>query len=98
MPYISNTPAPSIALAEGSTTTIRINVTAQDGVTTRCYTIMIARDPSNDAQLSDLEVSYGALLQAFQSSTMAYSMQAPHLPAPFQPYATLPAMCRIGAI
>ena len=44
-------------LIQGGNSTITITVTAQDGVTTQNYTIIVARAPSSDATLSALTLS-----------------------------------------
>ncbi len=53
--------------------TITVIVTAQDGTTTKTYTITVTRAPSSDADLSSLTVSQGALTPAFASGTTSYS-------------------------
>jgi hypothetical protein len=47
-----------------------IIVTAEDGVTTKTYTVTVHR-ASSDATLSGLTVSEGSLLPAFASATMS---------------------------
>ncbi|MBI1194477.1 MAG: hypothetical protein GC138_01340 [Gammaproteobacteria bacterium] len=65
--------ATSINLVTGDNP-ISIVVTAQDGVTTKTYTVTVVR-PSTDATLSGLTVSTGALSPAFASTQTIYSMQ-----------------------
>ena len=102
LPYLSNTPAPSIALLEGGTRLVRVDVIAQalqlgltlsprlsmapsgipgpnanpslnpnphqqDGVTSRSYIVRMARDPSTNAALRALSLSYGMLSQVCSS-------------------------------
>lgn len=53
--------------------TITTIVTAQDGVTTDTYTLVVTRAPSSDAALTDITVSQGKLTPSFSSGTMAYA-------------------------
>ncbi len=53
----SGTASGSIALAEGATTTINTVVTAQDGTTTRTYSIVVTRAPSSNASLSIISLT-----------------------------------------
>lgn len=53
----SGTASGAIALAEGGTTTINTVVTAQDGTTTRIYSIAVNRAPSNNALLSAIKLT-----------------------------------------
>ena len=64
----------AIALAIGPNT-ITLLVTAQDGTTTKGYTVTVTRaaPPSSDATLSNLIVSQGTLMPAFVPATTAYS-------------------------
>ena len=68
----SGTTSNEIALTEGGTTTIKIEVTAQDGATTETYTVVVGRAPSSDAILSNLAISVGELMPAFSSTTTSY--------------------------
>jgi sugar lactone lactonase YvrE len=52
---------------------ITITVTAQDGTTTKEYTITVTRAPSSDATLSALTVSEGTLNVPFVSGTTTYT-------------------------
>ena len=65
-----------IALAEGANTVIGIVVKAQNGVTTKTYTVTIARAPSANASLSSLGQSVGGLTPAFSSGTTGYTISA----------------------
>ena len=52
---------------------ITVTVTAQDGTTTRQYTVTVTRLPSSDATLSNLISSTGTLTPGFAPATTAYS-------------------------
>jgi len=62
-----------IALAEGVQTAVTILVTAQDGSTTKTYTVTVTRAPSTNANLSTLGQSVGGLTPAFSSTTTSYT-------------------------
>jgi len=68
----SGTASGSIALAVGSNT-INTVVTAQDGVTTRTYTIIVTRAKSTNAALAKLSISAGTLSPAFATGTYSYT-------------------------
>jgi peptidoglycan/xylan/chitin deacetylase (PgdA/CDA1 family) len=69
----SSSASGSIALAVGETV-INTVVTAQDGTTTKIYTITVTRaSPSINANLSELVFSTGALTPAFTSGTTIYT-------------------------
>ena len=53
--------------------TIPVIVTAQDGTTTKTYTITVNRAPSSNANLNGLTVSSGPLSPAFASGTTSYN-------------------------
>jgi|GEM_PF-125238 len=54
--------------------TIRIVVTAQDGITTQTYTLIATRTPaSNVSTLSSLVLNQGAISPAFSSATLNYT-------------------------
>ena len=67
-------PADNIPLTEGRTTVITVVVTAQDGTTTRIYTIRVTRAPSANADLAGLTVSAGSLDTDFEPGTTSYSV------------------------
>jgi hypothetical protein len=69
----SGTESNLINLNVGSNT-ITVVVTAQDGTTVKTYTITLTRLPplSNDATLSALTISGGALNPSFNSNTLSY--------------------------
>jgi len=70
----SGTATAPIALAEGTQTVISTVVTAQDGSTTKTYTLTVTRAPSTNADLSKLGPSIGGLTPAFSSTTTSYSI------------------------
>jgi len=53
--------------------TITAKVTAQDGVTTKTYTILVNRLPSSNADLSALTITSGTLSPVFASSGISYT-------------------------
>jgi Cadherin-like beta sandwich domain len=53
-------------------------VTAQDGVTTQNYTVVVHRAPSADATLSSLVPSAGSLSPTFSPSTSSYTIALPN--------------------
>ena len=61
----------------GSSTIIAVKVTAEDGVTTRTYSLNLTQSGNADASLSSLAVSAGELSPAFASGTLSYSVRAP---------------------
>jgi gliding motility-associated-like protein len=77
-----------VAITSGNTTSaipltvgsniITTVVTAQDGVTTKTYTVTLTRASSGDATLSNLVVSSGSLTPAFAPGTSSYSESVPN--------------------
>ncbi|QHW31445.1 cadherin-like beta sandwich domain-containing protein [Paenibacillus rhizovicinus] len=65
-----------VDLTVGDQNTVTLVVTAEDGVTTKTYTITIKRAKSSNANLSDLKVN-GATLDGFSADTHSYSMLVP---------------------
>jgi hypothetical protein len=63
-PVASGIPSDLINLGVGPNT-ITIVVTAEDGVTTKTYTVTVTRSPSSNARLSNLVLSSGPLTPAF---------------------------------
>ena len=61
-----------IALSVGATT-ITVVATAQDGTTTRSYTVVVTRAPSNNADLGNLVLSGGTLTPTFAAATTSYT-------------------------
>jgi cadherin-like protein len=70
----SGLPSGPLALNEGANT-IEVLVTAQDGVTTKTYSIAITRLPavSSNASLGNLTITAGTLSPVFSSATTSYS-------------------------
>lgn len=68
----SGSPSGDITLDVGMNT-VSLEVLAEDGVTTRTYTLTIERLRSSNANLSQLSLSNGSLSPAFSSITMNYS-------------------------
>jgi hypothetical protein len=55
-----------------------IIVTAENGITTRTYTVTVSRaEPDNDATLSSLKVTDGNLVPVFDSNVFHYRMSVP---------------------
>jgi alpha-tubulin suppressor-like RCC1 family protein len=73
-PVSSGQASPTLPLNVG-TSVITIAVTAQDGTTTRTYTVTVTRLPaaSSDASLSNLTISAGTLDPVFAPSTTGYT-------------------------
>ncbi len=69
----SGTVSQPIALAEGTTTPINLVVTAQDGATTKTYTITVTRAPSIDPTLSNISLNNGTLVPAFAPGKTSYT-------------------------
>ena len=63
--------------AMGGSTAVSLVVTAQDGVTTRTYTVTLTRAPSSDASLSGIAVSAGSLAPSFATATLTYALAVP---------------------
>ncbi len=70
----SGTTSAPIALAEGTTTAINIAVTAQDGTTTRTYTLTVTRGPSTNASLASMNPSITPLSPTFTPATTSYTL------------------------
>jgi len=69
----SGTITAPIAVAEGAQTVISTVVTAQDGATTKTYTLTVTRAPSTNATLSGIKLSNGTLSPAFTGATVSYT-------------------------
>jgi hypothetical protein len=77
MTVASGSASAGVPLAVGANT-INAVVTAQDGVTTKTYTISVTRAaPSTNANLSNLAASAGALVPTFSSGTTSYTINVP---------------------
>jgi len=68
----SGTASGSIALVAGSNT-INTVVTAQNGITTETYAIIVTRAPSTNAALAKLAISAGTLSPVFATGTYSYT-------------------------
>jgi len=73
----SGTASTGIALNVGANT-INILVTAQDGTTTKTYTITVTRGSSANDNLSALKLSVGTLSPAFDAATLNYTESVPN--------------------
>lgn len=69
---VSGTESSAIALTAGVNKIISVVVTAQDGTTTKTYTINVTRSLSNDTTLSNVTMSDGAF--SFNASTEMYDV------------------------
>ena len=67
-----------VGLAVGSGNVIAVVVTAEDGETTRAYTVTVTQARSSDASLSALSLSGVTLTPAFVSGMMAYTASVEH--------------------
>ena len=67
-----------VGLAVGSGNVLAVVVTAEDGETTRAYTVTVTRGGSADATLSALSLSGVTLSPAFASGTVAYTASVGH--------------------
>ena len=76
VPTASGTASTSISLVVGIIT-INVLVTAQDGTTTKAYTVKVTRAKSSDATLSGLVVKTATLSPAFKPAKTAYSATVP---------------------
>ncbi|GKS59814.1 hypothetical protein YTPLAS18_33410 [Nitrospira sp.] len=77
---VSGVPFGPIALnPTGTTTTITIAVRAQDGVTAKVYTVLVARGESSNRDLANLQLTAGPLKPAFNPSRTSYTVDAPKL-------------------
>ncbi len=72
-PAASGSPFVVNSLVVGSNTVTTI-VTAQDGVTTKTYTLAVTRAPSTNAGLAAMNPSSGPLTPAFSPGTASYTL------------------------
>ena len=75
----SNTNGHQVNLTAGGDTVITVEVTAEDGITTRTYTVTVTRSAaglSTDATLSALSLSGVTLDDTFAAGTVAYTGEA----------------------
>ncbi len=73
----SGTPYSISGLAAGNNKYL-IEVTAQDGVTKKSYSLFILRAPSDVADLAELTVSSGTLSPVFNNNNTGYSVEVPN--------------------
>lgn len=67
----------SVKLIEGKTINVYITVTAEDGKSTKTYTVSVRRLGADDATLAQLEVSAGVLRPLFSPLVTLYSCYLP---------------------
>ncbi|XP_030854513.1 uncharacterized protein LOC580673 [Strongylocentrotus purpuratus] len=67
----------TVDLAEGKTTTIKIDVSAEDG-TSKLYIIHAKRLSATDASLSGIKIADGCLVPDFDPDTLNYSCLLPY--------------------
>jgi gliding motility-associated-like protein len=68
----SATPSDPIALSVGPNV-INTVVTAQDGITTKTYTVTVTRAPSANANILQVKLSSGSLSPSFAQATFSYT-------------------------
>ena len=73
----ASTPGLQVALEVGANT-IKVRVTAEDGVTRKTYTVVVTRQASTDASLSALTLSGVTLTPTFHPDSTSYAGTAPH--------------------
>ena len=66
-----------VKLTEGKTAEVEVIVTAEDGSTTKTYTILMRRLSADDATLAQLDVSSGALQPPFSPLVTRYECSLP---------------------
>lgn len=67
----------TVKLIEGKTIDVQIVVTAEDGKTTKTYTVSVRRLGADDATLSQLELSAGVLRPQFSPLVTTYDCYLP---------------------
>ena len=67
----------TVQLTEGKTHEVKIVVSAEDGQTTKTYTILIRRLSADDASLAELEISPGVLQPTFSPLVTSYECYLP---------------------
>jgi hypothetical protein len=65
----------SLTLPEGGSATLSVVVTAQDGTTTKTYSVVVTRAASSIATLASLVPSTGTLSPAFSAGTLGYEIE-----------------------
>jgi gliding motility-associated-like protein len=68
-PAVSGAASAPIPVRIGTTTTVNIVVTAEDGITSKTYSVVITRAPSNDATLAILSLDPKSKLVVASSTT-----------------------------
>jgi gliding motility-associated-like protein len=68
----SKTASPPIPLHAGNNT-IKVVLTAQNGITVDTYIVTVNRAPSNNDNLTNLSLSSGAIAPVFASGTLSYT-------------------------
>ncbi|MBO4370872.1 MAG: hypothetical protein J5808_05895, partial [Paludibacteraceae bacterium] len=93
---IAAEPAQTLSMTyDEATTTYTIDVTAEDGLTTKSYTIAVLADLSNNALLADLQLD-GVTVAGFVADQFVYSVELPSVtPKMTQP--SLPDLTAVGA-
>lgn len=66
-----------VKLTEGKTAEVEILVTAEDGTSTKSYTVLMRRLSADDATLAQLDVSAGALQPPFSPLVTKYECSLP---------------------
>ena len=84
----SGAPSNPIPLITGENVITSTGI-AEDGVTTKTYTVTITRAPSSNAELASLALSSGPLTPAFDPATTSYTATAPYSPAVMSVTATI---------
>ncbi|WP_162260362.1 cadherin-like beta sandwich domain-containing protein, partial [Rhizobium sp. Root73] len=77
IPVVSGAMSGAINVAVGSNP-VTILVTAEDGLTTKTYTVDISRAPSTNAGLGSLYLSRGSLSPSFNVGTASYTASVPN--------------------
>ncbi|AMR34026.1 hypothetical protein A0256_22550 [Mucilaginibacter sp. PAMC 26640] len=88
VPVASGVPSGNIALNVGPNI-INVKVTAQDGITVKNYTVTVTREPSSNADLSNIALSTGSLKEVFASGKLDYSADVLNTDASIQIKATV---------
>lgn len=73
----SGSPSGALALSVGPNT-VTVEVTAQDGVTRKTYTVTVTRAAPPSADLSNLTLSAGSLNPTFAAATTSYAASVPN--------------------
>ncbi|AVK83258.1 hypothetical protein C3943_06610 [Lysinibacillus sp. B2A1] len=71
----NHTTSETVTLLAGQIVTIPVVVTAEDGITQKTYTLIIARAPSSDTTLQSLTVDNGIVSPSFQPAITMYTVR-----------------------